>query len=440
MKKLILALSALLLIGNLYAIGHLSVLSSYPENLSNLNESATELEENHIQIFLKLDSSPEDIQWTITNSLNELMLNSPSYASYSPGTTINVSEYLPDDCYNFWIIDAGGNGLEAGHYYSVKFNGETVASGWDFTTYELTTFCVDANQTYDCIEVEGSGYLETFESSINCSTSSSQCNVSCYLENGWINESSDDINWRVHSGETPSYGTGPTTSTGDYSGKYLYLEASSGCTDKKAILTSPCFDTSDATFPVLVFGYHMHGANIGKISIATSVNDGPWTYKHSLYGTNPSGNVWGERIHIIPQSTNVRVRVIGTTGSGWNMDIAIDGIRVYDYDNYRLPSSSTISDFIEQDLKFTLSPNPTNDNFTVDILSKTSDYVQLEIISMNGQIIHSQTIEDEYEISRININAQDFQSGIYMVKVTSAGYSSLEKIMINLGIVELWMP
>ena len=147
----------------------------------------------------------------------------------------------------------------------------------------------------------------------------------------WTQSSSDDINWSLNSGSTPSSNTGPNSANeGNF---YIYVEASgngTGFPNKQAILNSPCFDLSGLTESTFSFNYHMFGSNdMGTIDLEITVDEGlTWTSIWSETGNK--GNSW--------QTVNVDISAyIGNgiqicfnriTGGTWQADIALDNLRL----------------------------------------------------------------------------------------------------------------
>ena len=150
------------------------------------------------------------------------------------------------------------------------------------------------------------------------------------FENGlgsWGQGSGDDFNWASRSGRTPSNNTGP--SSANEGSVYMYVESSNpNYPTKVAILNGPCFDLSGETVATFTFDYHMYGStNMGGLQFQASTNDGDsWNTVWALSGNQ--GNSW--------QSANVdlgayvgasvSVRFVGTTGSTWAGDMAIDKV------------------------------------------------------------------------------------------------------------------
>jgi len=104
----------------------------------------------------------------------------------------------------------------------------------------------------------------------------------------WVQSGSDDIDWTVDSNGTSS-AVGPLVdhTIGDPTGNYIYTEASVPCNlSKEAILTSPCFDISALTNPILSFWYFMYdggGGNMGNL-YTDIYSGGVWITVDSLIG------------------------------------------------------------------------------------------------------------------------------------------------------------
>ena len=64
-------------------------------------------------------------------------------------------------------------------------------------------------------------------------------------------------------------------------------------------------------------------------------------------------------------------------------------------------------------------PNPATDNIHVKISSLTSQTVQVNIYNMLRQQVHAESYKVAEGISAIQIPAQDFSPGIYLVEVTN---------------------
>ncbi len=149
---------------------------------------------------------------------------------------------------------------------------------------------------------------------------------------GWTQLTGDDGNWVRDANGTPSSGTGPSSAAqGSY---YMFLEASTnGSTGQigsnaTAILESPCFDLTGESAATFSFQYHMYGNNVGSLTAQASSDGNNWTNVWTLSGNQ--GNAWGTANVDLSSylGTDVKLRMVGTTGNGWSSDIAIDNLQV----------------------------------------------------------------------------------------------------------------
>ncbi len=143
----------------------------------------------------------------------------------------------------------------------------------------------------------------------------------------WEQSSDDDFDWTRYSGSTPSSSTGPSSA---YDGSYYaYCESSSpNYSNKEAVLESPCFDLSSLDSPSLTFYYYMYGSSsMGDLEMQVAVNGSDnWTTLWAVSGNQ--GNSWLEASVDLSEYTDktIEIKLIGTTGTTWQGDMAIDAI------------------------------------------------------------------------------------------------------------------
>ncbi|SNR13860.1 M43 family zinc metalloprotease [Tenacibaculum jejuense] len=148
---------------------------------------------------------------------------------------------------------------------------------------------------------------------------------------GWTQVTGDDGNWVRDANGTPSNGTGP--SAGADGSFYMFLEASTnGSTGQigsnaSAILQSPCFDLSGLSSANFSFSNHMFGTSVGSLTLEASIDGTSWT---SLWTqTGNQGNQWNNvsvDLNTYLNQTELKLRFVGTTGTSWSSDIAIDNL------------------------------------------------------------------------------------------------------------------
>lgn len=144
---------------------------------------------------------------------------------------------------------------------------------------------------------------------------------------GWTQGSGDDFDWARRSGTTPSSNTGPSSaSEGSF---YCYIESSSpNYSTKEAALNSPCFDLSGESTANFSFSYHMYGAAaMGGLELQASVDNGS-TWSNVWSESGNQGNAWLSATVSLAAYTggSVQLRFLGTTGTTWQGDMAIDDL------------------------------------------------------------------------------------------------------------------
>lgn len=191
-------------------------------------------------------------------------------------------------------------------------------------------------------------YREDFESQSQCSTTPGEaCNLT--VQDGWLNDTGDDIDWIVNSGATLSPNTGPDSldyNPGTSGGKYLYLESSTngtGYPSMEAILYGPCLDFRTRHNMQITFAYHMYGVDVGNLYLEVDSGAG-WNSVWSLSGNQT--NQWHTTSVDLSayDSTYIYLRfrgISGSTGNGWSSDISIDDVFVEEVDDAPFESAQT---------------------------------------------------------------------------------------------------
>lgn len=150
----------------------------------------------------------------------------------------------------------------------------------------------------------------------------------------WTQATNDDFDWTNLSGNTSSANTGPGNAADGSS--YLYTEASgSNNPTKSAVLNSLIFDLSGLPKPEFSFSYHMYGTGMGTLKLEVSKdNGGTWTTLWTK--TGDQGDTWNSQNVDLSsyQSSSVQFRFVGTTGSSFASDMAIDYIQIKSTDNF----------------------------------------------------------------------------------------------------------
>ncbi len=216
------------------------------------------------------------------------------------------------------VIGGDAVNTNAAGIYVVTYN-VSDAAGNAASQVIRTVNVTDPPPVSGCAGAISAPYSEGFENTIGA----------------WTQSSADDLDWSLRTNGTPSSNTGPTSaSQGSY---YIYVEASgngTGYPNKRAILTSPCFDLNGLSNPTFEFDYHMYGStNMGTLDVDISTDNGAsWTSIWNESGNK--GNQWNfVSLDLTAYAGNtVQLRFNRFVGSTWQADVAVDNVRFSDDD------------------------------------------------------------------------------------------------------------
>lgn len=227
--------------------------------------------------------------------------------------------------------------------YTVYQDGQAIAgvTGTTYTVIGLSpdtiySFTIEANdQAGNISNQSNTVQVQTLETTNGCIEGITALPYFLGFENGlenWIQNTDDDIDWRLDAGGTPSNGTGPSSAIEGQN--YIYTEASgngSGFPNKQAIITSPCIDLTGSINAYISFKYHMYGTsnNLGTIDLEVSLNGGASWF--SIWNENQNlGNQWNTRnISLDPYvGFPILLRYNRVTGTDFRGDVALDDIQI----------------------------------------------------------------------------------------------------------------
>ncbi len=189
-----------------------------------------------------------------------------------------------------------------------------------------------------------------------------------FVEDGcWENTSAGDFTWEVETGETNSTGTGP--SGAEFGSNYIFTEASSGSQGDEAIVLTPEVDLSNLTEPSLSFWYHMFDDgtdNMGTLHIDIDDGNNLDLSVFSISGqqqsalTDPFAQEFVDLSSYAGQTIQVRFRV--ERGSGFESDVAIDGVKFDESPSCFAPSNLSVDnvDINTTDLSWDDEPGATD--------------------------------------------------------------------------------
>ena len=148
----------------------------------------------------------------------------------------------------------------------------------------------------------------------------------------WVNVVYDDEDWSIETGQTGSSNTGPGGDHSSGTGNYIYTEAS-GNSFSEFVVELPCVDLSLLNDPHMGYWYHMTGDDMGSLYVDV-FNGTSWMTIDSLIGEQQTSvaSPWEEAtIDLSAYAGNViTVRFRGITGGGYESDISIDDVAIYE--------------------------------------------------------------------------------------------------------------
>ena len=231
------------------------------------------------------------------------------------------------------------------------------------------------------------------------------------------NNSVDDHDMRTDIGGTPSNNTGPTTdhNPGTSTGKYIYSEASGGCTGAESQVISPCFDLTNTIQPEFSFWYHMDGIDMGILRVDV-LTEGAWVNNVITPIFGNQGSSWQQQTVDLTnyrgKTVNIRFRV--TTGADFRSDLAIDDVSLVDKAlSIEEPSN---------DNAFTVYPNPSEGLFYI---KTTTDLNQsAHLFDLNGRLVQQFNLKGKLN----TLELDELQKGIYFLRVE--GFKQPKKLII----------
>jgi len=129
----------------LFAPGGARVSLTNSEGCGSGNPPPPGCDDNEIVIIINFDNYPEETAWSLTNSSGDIVGSGGTYATQADGSTLVLTECVPNGCYDFTLTDTYGDGICCSYgsgSYSVTSGGTVLASGGSFGSFETTNICV----------------------------------------------------------------------------------------------------------------------------------------------------------------------------------------------------------------------------------------------------------------------------------------------------------
>ncbi len=255
------------------------------------------------------------------------------------------------------------------------------------------------------------------------------------LPEKWEQLYTDDFNWTVWTGPTPSkVGNTPdvTGPDGDHTsgdGNYIYTEASDpNNPDKKADFITPKFDISSVNNLELTFWSHMFSDQneMGNLYLDVEI-DGSWN-NDVLHLTDDHGDEWFLTTQDLSSYTGdrMRLRFRGVTGASWASDICIDDLCVAGdivsiATNNKLTNNPVTLKSYGSGIQYTITGN--NKRVSIKLYNVKGKLVRTLINCISNDGTHF-----------INLNTpanKNLSAGIYLCRMETTGINKTIRVVIK---------
>ncbi len=261
-------------------------------------------------LLVEVDSTFAVLDWTPgSNCANTIVEYGPAGFSPGTGTVVSVScppqtisGLLPNTAYDFYLRESCSSGQESSNACPLT----------------VQTICSPPPATL----------IETFDTQQLCF---GLCEDTCYVSGIWRNIRTEEMDWQLGQGATPSANTGPDDDVSG-GGQYAYMESSGFCfSTYTAVLESNCIEVVAPSGNChMSFHYYMYGSGLGRLELLISTDGGvSWNLLWSVLGNQ--GQQWIKQYIDLSayDAQTARFRFVAYKGANAQGDIALDEIRFY---------------------------------------------------------------------------------------------------------------
>lgn len=123
------------------------------------------------------------------------------------------------------------------------------------------------------------------------------------------------------------------------------------------------------------------------------------------------------------------------TGNGISQDLKIDNFRFYEFPItqtditalYNEKNNTVGVEDIESSENISIYPNPTNDNFSID-MGKNIEQLEVQISNISGKKLYSKSYNNS---QKVNLSLNDSPAGVYFITIIADGVQSNQKLIKN---------
>ncbi len=119
---------------------------------------------------------------------------------------------------------------------------------------------------------------------------------------------------------------------------------------------------------------------------------------------------------------------VEATISADNADLVTDGVKEIVMDSDGVEDGTSTEDLSIAGVEVNLNPNPASDHVTVNIKSDRLIPVQLQVLTIDGRILHNNNVEIRKGANFVNLDLSTYDSGLYLVQLRSEDKVTTKKL------------
>jgi len=112
-------------------------------------------------------------------------------------------------------------------------------------------------------------------------------------------------------------------------------------------------------------------------------------------------------------------------------DPVTDGIKEVVIDSDGIPDGTNTSDLLLEGVQVELAPNPAAQNVTIKIVSDRNLKAQLNLLSLEGRVLSTESISIRENGNFVNLDISEFSAGFYLLQLRSGDKLITHKLIIE---------
>jgi hypothetical protein len=176
---------------------------------------------------------------------------------------------------------------------------------------------------------------------------------------------------------------------------------------KNTITPTPTYSINSIALPILTATSSNSLICVGTTVTLTATGATTYSWSSGTLGS----------VTLVTPTTTTTYTVIGTNTANCSSNATI---------TQSVSICTSLNSLLNNDLNYSLYPNPTSGIINIDIETKNNELFKIELLNAIGQVIMTETSES----NRFTFNLQNYPAGIYFIKLIDHNkVIALEKII-----------